>query len=114
METIHLIARFKIHDGKQSEFKKWSKEVLAKTKNESPGPLYYEWFYNEAGTECVVREAYKDSDAMFIHMGNLGDLLGQGLAMADFFPEVYGNLSPELLAAAAPLNPMIYTFDQGL
>lgn len=109
METLHLISRFKIHDGNLAAFKAWSDECVAVTKREQPGPLYYEWFLDEPNSECVVREGFKDSNALMVHMGNLGELLGKGMAMADFKPEVYGTPSDELKAAAAALAPLIYT-----
>lgn len=46
-------------------------------------------------------------------MGNVGEMLGQLLAMSDFELEVYGNLSEILQKATVGLNPKVYSFYQG-
>jgi hypothetical protein len=76
--------------------------------------LQYDWYFNAAGNECVVRETYTDSNALMIHLGNLGELIGQFLQIADFYPEIYGNPSEEFLSAVKDMNPKIYSFYQGL
>jgi len=58
----------------------------------------------------VAREIYTGSNAVHAHMGNMGELLGQLLALSDFELEVYGNLSEELQLAAVGLNPKVYSF----
>jgi hypothetical protein len=78
------------------------------------GALQYDWFLNPGETECVVRETYTDSDAVLAHLGNVGELLGQLLSMADFEGEVYGNMSEELKQALAGMNVKVYSFYQGL
>ena len=116
MNKIQLTARFKIHAGKLEEAKKIAAECLAivKEKEVGKGALQYDWFLSSDQTECVVRETYVDSNAVLIHMGNLGEPLGKILAIADFDLEIYGNMSEELKNAVAGLNPKVYSFYQGL
>ena len=47
-------------------------------------------------------------------MANVGELLGQLLAIANFDLEVYGNMSEELQKAAAGINHKVYSFYQGI
>ncbi len=116
MRNIQITAKFKIHSGKSDEFKKIASDcVVAVEKNEKgKGAIQYDWFFNPDETECVVRETYADSEAVMTHMGNVGELLGQLLAMSDFELEVYGNMSEELQQAAAALNPNVYAFFKGI
>lgn len=116
MKKIQLTAKFKIHQGKVDEFKKIASDCVSTvTKNEKgKGALQYDWFFSPDETDCVVRETYTDSNAVLAHMGNVGELLGQLLAMSDFELEVFGNPSEELQKAAAGLNPKVYSFYQGL
>ncbi|HSO85028.1 MAG TPA: antibiotic biosynthesis monooxygenase [Draconibacterium sp.] len=114
MQNIQITAKFKIHSGKVEEFKKIAAQCVPAVKANETGALQYDWFFNPGETECVVRETYSDSNAVLAHMGNIGTLLGQLLAMSDFDLEVYGNLSEELKNAAAGLNPKVYSFYQGL
>lgn len=116
MKEIQITAKFKIHKGKLEEFKKIAADcVVAVAKNEKgKGAIQYDWFFSPDETECVVRETYVDSDAVMAHMGNVGEMLGQLLAMSGFELEVYGNPSEELQKAAAALNPKVYSFYQGI
>ena len=116
MKEIQITARFKIHRGKSEVFKKIASEcIVAVAQNEKgKGAIQYDWFFNSRETECVVRETYADSGAVMTHMGNVGELLGQLLSMADFELEVYGKMSEELQQAAAALNPKLYSFFKGI
>ena len=114
MKNIQITAKFKIHSGKVEEFKKIAMQCVPAVKANEKGALQYDWFFNSSETECVVREIYADSNAVLTHMGNIGALLGQLLAMSEFDLEVYGNMSEELKNAAAGLNPKVYSFYQGL
>jgi len=115
MGNIKLIARFLIHEGKEKEFKSIATQCLnIVSEKEKDTTLQYDWYFNSSGNECVVRETYTDSNAIFLHLGNLGDLLGQLLQIADFYPEIYGSPSEELLSAVKDMNPKIYSFYQGV
>ena len=116
MKNIQITAKFKIHQEKVEEFKKIAADcVVAVAKNEKgKGAIQYDWFFSPDNSECIVREAYTDSNAVLAHMGNVGEMLGQLLAMSDFELEIYGNPSEELQKAAAALNPKVYSFYQGL
>jgi len=114
MKNIQLTAKFKIHEGKVEEFKRIAAECVTAVQKNEPGALQYDWFFNPDQTECIVRETYVDSNAVLVHMGNVGELLGQLLGMGDFELEIFGNISEELKNAAAGLNPKVYSFYKGL
>lgn len=112
MNTIQLVARFAVHEGKLNEFKQVAEKCMEATRKEE-GNLQYDYFSNHDESEFVVMEKYKDSDAVMAHMGNLGDLLGQLFANADFTLEVYGNPSETLANAAAGFKPKVYLHHGG-
>ena len=114
MKNIQLTAKFKIHTGKLKEFKKIAADCITAVKKNETGALQYDWFFSPNESECLVRETYVDSNAVLAHMGNVGELLGQLLGLADFELEIYGNMSEELQNAAAGLNPKVYSFYKGL
>jgi len=114
MKNLESVALFKIHDGKLKEFKALAKQCLAIVKEQEENTLRYDWFFNEDNTECVVIEKYTDSNAVFVHLGDFGDLLGQLTEIADLSLEVYGDPSEELKKTIAPMNPKLYSFYQGL
>ena len=97
----------------RATFKELANKAIDIAKTE-PGTLQYDWFFNADETSCVVREAYANSDAVLAHMGNLGELLGQLAELGGGLEiEAFGNVSPQLLEAAAALQPVIYGFFQG-
>jgi len=114
MDHLQVTARLKIHEGKLSEFKELAAQCRVAVREREPGALQYDWFFNDDNTECVVRERYFDSGAVFAHLGNVGELLGKLLQVSDLSVEVFGNPSGELRTAIAGMNPKIYSFFQGL
>ncbi len=114
MNNLQLTARFVIHDGQLDKFKKVAEACMHSTKEKDTGTLQYDWYFNNEGTECVVRETYVDSDAILAHIGNLGPLLGELLAISDFYPELYGAPSEALVNATAALKPKVYSHFQSI
>lgn len=116
MKKIQITAKFKIHPGKVEEFKKNANDAIAIVTEKEKGKtcLQYDWFFSPDETECVVRETYTDSNAVMTHLGNVGEVLGQLLAISDFTGEFYGPVSDEVKNATAPFNPKLYSFYHGL
>jgi len=116
MEKIQISARFKIHPGKAEAFKKVVATcvVIVSEKEKGKTCSQYDWFFSSDNSESVVRETYNDSDAVLLHLGNVGEQLGQLLEMADFSAEFYGPISDELKNAVAPFKPALYSFYSGL
>lgn len=108
MNKIQVIARAAIHEGKLDEFKALAAECMRTVCEKDTGTLQYDWFLNDAQTECVVQEAYKDSEAVLEHIANLGPTMGALLATSDCTFEVFGSPSPKLLEAAAGLSLKVY------
>ena len=113
MKQIQLRAAFKIHDGKSNEFKALASEAIVNVKANEPGNLQYEWYFNEDNTECVAHERYADSNAVFAHAGNVGELLGKLGQVSDLSLEVYGNPSEELKKLIVDMKGKLYSFYPG-
>jgi len=113
MKNIHVIAHFKIHEGKLDEFKAGADSCVEAVKNEE-GALLYDWFINEEKMECTVVETYKDSDATLAHAANVNELLGKLVVIADFSGEVFGNATDELKGALAGMNIKTVPFYNGI
>lgn len=113
MNTIRIVARARIHPGKEESFTEIAAACLAASRNE-PGTQSYEWYLNADRSECVVLEVYDDSNAVLAHMGNLGDLLGKLMTVSDLTIEVFGDPSPALRQVGASVGAKIYSSFQGL
>jgi len=114
MNNLQLTARFVIHNGQLKKFKELAEACMQSTKEKDTGTLQYDWYFNSDETECRVRETYVDSDAILAHIGNLGPLLGELLAITDFYPELYGEPSEALVNATKALKPKIYAHFQSM
>lgn len=114
MNNLQITVRYQIHDGQLAEFKKLAQECLSIVKAKDKDTLQYDWYFDETQSECVLREAYPDSNALLAHLVNIGELFGKLAALGDFSAEVYGQPSDELLSATKGLNIKGYVFYQGL
>ena len=114
MDKIQATATFpNIAPTNRAAFKDLVKKAIDIATAE-PETLQYDWFSNVDETRWIVREAYANSDAVLAHMGNLGELIGQLAELGGGLEiEAFGNVSPQLLEAAAALQPVIYGFFQG-
>jgi quinol monooxygenase YgiN len=111
-------ARLKIREGGLEGFKQQAAELMRQMKALEDPPLRYDWFLNDDGTECEVRETYANADVLFEHQQAVAE------AKMTLFHEFvashtmtfYGELSPSLAGA---LNGMgttytVLSFLQGL
>lgn len=115
MSKLYVISKFKLHPGKQDEFKQAAADLLNIVKEKDPGTSQYEWFASADETEFTVLEAYADSEAVLAHLANLGENLGKIMALGDFSAEVLGTPSSEVMTAVQGLSLQLQpTYVQGL
>jgi quinol monooxygenase YgiN len=92
------------------EFKLLAAKALEVTTPEA-GNLQYDWFFNADETKCLVRETYESSEAVLVHMGNMGVLLEQLAKLGGGLEiEVFGVPSAELTAALGAHLPVYRPF----
>jgi quinol monooxygenase YgiN len=99
MSQFEARARLKVRDGKLEEFKRQAGEMMRQTREKDTGTLAYDWFLSREGTECEVREAYVDPDALIdhaLHVREAREALFAGSAY-DHRMAFYGDPSPRLL-----------------
>ena len=106
---LTAIARLKFDDGKLEEFKRISAEVLDSVRAKDTGTLQYNIYLNDAQTECVFLERYKNIDALLEHNATLGDLLGEMLATGAVTAELYVEPTDELRAKFEGLPIQFFT-----
>ena len=99
MSQFEVRARLKVRDGKLEGFKKQAAEMMRLTREKDTGTLAYDWFLSKDGTQCEVREAYVDPDALVEHALNVREAreaLFAGFAY-DHKMAFYGDPSPRLV-----------------
>jgi quinol monooxygenase YgiN len=111
-------ARLKIRDGQLEGFKQQVAEIARRTREKYEKPLRYDWFLSEDGTECEVREAYEDADALLEHQHYIGEAkmkLFQNFVDGHTMT-FYGDPSPALLETMKTMETPFKQFSlfQGL
>jgi quinol monooxygenase YgiN len=113
-------ARLMVRDGEIDGFKQQAGEMMRQTREKDTKTIRYDWFLSDDGTECEVREAYVDADALIEHAHHVAearDALFRDYAY-DHEMAIYGEPSPALaelmeqLAAVVPFKR--FTLLQGL
>jgi quinol monooxygenase YgiN len=117
---FEVTARVTIRDGQLEGFKRQAEEMMRQTRDKDTKTLRYDWFLNDDGTECEVREGYVDADGLLEHAHNVFE------ARAELFRDfadghtmtLYGEPSPALAELMEKLAGSVtfkrYSFFQGL
>jgi quinol monooxygenase YgiN len=91
------IARFTFHEGKVEEFKRLSAQCMEIVRSKDTGTVQYDIYFNDAQSECVVIERYRDSEALIEHAEHIGGYLMEAVvSTASVSGELLGDPSPEL------------------
>ena len=117
---FEVTARLKIRDGELDGFKDQAAEIMRQVREKDTKTLRYDWFISEDGTQCEVREAYVDADAVLEHSQHIGE--ARAKLFRDFAYDhdmtLYGEPSPALAAAFEALGGAVkytqFSFFQGL
>ena len=112
--TAHL----KIREGRLEGFKQQAAEVMRQMRQLDDQPLRYDWFLSDDGTECEVREAYVDADALLKHQQQVAEAKLKLFreCVAGHTMTFYGDPSPALVGALQAMGTTYTTFSflQGL
>ena len=118
MGEFEVRARLKIREGQLEGFKQQAAEVMRQAREKDTGTLAYDWYLSKDGTECEVREAYVDADALVdhaFHVREARDALFAELAY-DHKMAFYGDPSPRPVALVDKIgvNATYFTLLQAL
>jgi quinol monooxygenase YgiN len=112
--TAHL----KIREGELEAFKRQAAEVMRQMRQLDEQPLRYDWFLSDDGTQCEVREAYVDADALLKHQQQVAEAKMKLFreCVAGHTMTFYGDPSPALVGALQAMGTTYTTFSflQGL
>lgn len=114
MEKVHIVARFKIHEGKLEEFNQGKEECISLVKKNESGALVYDWFLDKGNSLCTVIETYKDSGAVMAHVGNVNPSLSKLMEISDFSIEVFGDVSAEVKTALSNMGVVSVPYFGGI
>ena len=117
---FEVTARLKVRDGQLEGFKQQAVELMKQAREKDTKTLRYDWFLSDDGTECEVREAYVDADALLEHHHHIE--VAKAKLFRDFADDhdmtLYGEPSTALADAMEAMASHVtfhrYTFFQGL
>jgi quinol monooxygenase YgiN len=120
MGILEVSARLKVRPGQLEGFKQQVAEIVRLAKERDTGTLRYDWFLSKDGTQCEVREAYVNSDALIEHRMHIAEALDKLFAefAEDHTVYLFGDVSPRLLEIvtvrmAGKVEAHFYSFLQG-
>ncbi|HET7279176.1 MAG TPA: antibiotic biosynthesis monooxygenase [Dermatophilaceae bacterium] len=98
MSQFEVRARLKVREGKLEEFKRQAAEMMRQAREKDTGTLAYDWFLSKDGTQCEVREAYVDPDALVEHAFHVREARDALFAESAYDHKMvfYGEPSPRL------------------
>jgi hypothetical protein len=109
VSELQGVARFEFHEGKLEEFKRLAAQCMEIVQTKDTGTLQYDIYFNDDESECIVHEAYRDSEALIEHAVHLGDLNEAILATGFVSGELLGEPSAELRATMADSEVRLFT-----
>ena len=70
---FEVTARLRVRPGELEGFKQQAAEIMRLTAELDTKTVRYDWFLSEDETECEVREAYVDADALIEHSHHIAE-----------------------------------------
>lgn len=112
--VVSLHPYFQVHPGKLDAFRALIDRFIARTATED-ACLYYDFTLDGERIHC--REAYVGAAGALAHLGNVDDLLKEGLALADLVRLEIHGAAAELDQMREPLAALPvdwFVFEKGL
>lgn len=103
-ESMVLIARQKIKEGKLEGYEQNFLEVMNFIQPNKPNTLGFLDYVNEEGTEAVLIQIYANAEAMEQHVQGLGEIAKKSYEFMDVMSfEIYGSPTEAYLAMMSNL-----------
>lgn len=104
--TFEATAHLTIREGQLEEFKHQVAEITRQARELEDPPLRYDWFLSDDGTECELREAYVDADALLRLQQEVAEVKMKLLheCVAGHAMTFYGDPSPALAQTLAAMG----------
>ena len=111
---FEVTARLRVRAGELEGFKRQAAEMMRLTSELDTGTVRYDWFLSDDETECEVREAYVDADALIEHSRHIAETRNR--LFRDFADghtiTFYAEPSPALAKAMEAMPPGAVTVRQ--
>lgn len=114
-DNVGWILETRIKPGKMDELDQLADEMVAMTRENEPGTLFYEWSVAEDGETLYLYERFTDSDAAMAHLANFGKHFGKRFMGALRIKSIviFGPADDRVRSAYAQMNPTYATWFAG-
>lgn len=114
METIRIIATFTAIAPENRERFEATVVELTELVSSEEGTLEYSYYLSDDATKCLLVETYASPQALSVHMGNVGHLMGRLFeAGGNVDVNILGDAPAELVEATKDLQPTMYSLLSG-
>jgi len=96
-QKIVAFTRFSVHPGQEALFRERAQQCFELVDATEPGTSGYEWFINDAGTECLVIDIYDSAEALRAHTSNAEAKMSQVLEVASSQVQIFGAVPPDMV-----------------
>ncbi|HTI94863.1 MAG TPA: hypothetical protein VL727_29945 [Puia sp.] len=113
-KQVQYTSEFTIIDGKIEEFKRIMHSIIQSVEKNERDINAYQVYLNAEENKAFIVEWFKNSEAILIHLANVGPLFPQLLAVAPVIRlEVFGNLTKEAEDALRSIGAKIFKYHEG-
>ncbi len=113
-QPITVIAHFKIHEGKQDEWRALYEKGMKEVAANEPEVINFSMYANDDESVFASYEVYESSEAIIEHFKLAEERISGILAASDVISvEVYGDASSELKELLQPYGTKIFNYDRG-
>ena len=110
MSKVYYIVEFNINEGHVDTFKKMAAGFISEVEASESGTVGYQWYLAEDGSRCLIKETFESSEALLVHLGNVGPNLPQLLEIAPLGRlEVFGPVSDTARGALDTLGAQYFS-----
>ncbi len=110
MSKVFYIVEFTINEGQVDTFKNMAKGFISEVEAKESGTLGYQWYVSEDGSHCRIQETFESSEALLVHLGNVGPSLPKLLEIAPLAGlQVFGPVTDAARGALDTLGAVYFS-----
>lgn len=113
-KQVQYTTEFSIIEGKVEEFKRIMHSIIGAVEKNEPDVSGYQLYLNAGENRAFIAEWFKNSEAILVHLANVGPKFPELLAVAPVVRlEVFGNLTKEAEEALKSIGAQIFNYQEG-
>lgn len=113
-KQVQYTSEFTLPEGKTEEFKRILHSIIESVEKNEPDLNAYQVYLNPEQNKAFIVEWFRNSEAILTHLGNVGSLFPELLAIAPIVRfEVFGDLTKEAEDALRAIGAKIFKYHEG-